>query len=391
MRVSTVLISGGGIAGSTLAYWLARHGFAPTVLERAHELRSSGSPVDVRGPAVDVTERMGVAPQLHEAATRVTRVTFVDGHGRRVGGLGMHSPSAGTADRGIELPRGDLAAILTRAGRDDVEYVFGDSVCTLDEDEYGVDVTFERAAPRRFDLVVGADGLHSRVRGLIFGTEPKLVQHLGMYVATVSLDEQAENDHEVLTYNTPGKAAALHPGRGKSLAAFMFRRPQVTGFDQRDLAQHKRLLSEAFDGSAWRVPELLRHVREADDLYCDAVSRVSVPRWSTRRITLLGDAASCVSLFGDGSSLAIAGAATLADALAARPGDPQAALRRYEAAHRNLTESRQRALTVAARFLVPSTRLGIRSRNVATRVIPAVTTMPWPRDKATRQGGGRTA
>lgn len=370
MGIRTVLISGGGIAGSTLAYWLARYGFAPTVVERAHDLRSSGSPVDVRGSAVAVTERMGVLPQLHEAATRVRRVTFVNGRGRRVGGLSVNSSPAGTADRGFELPRGELASILGRAGRDDAEYVFGDSVRTLDEDDNGVDVTFERAAPRRFDLVVGADGLHSRVRGLAFGAESELVGHLGMYVATLPLDTQAGNDREVLAYNTPGKAVALHPGRGNVLAAFMFRRGQLAGFDQRDLAQHKRLLTEAFDGAAWRVPELLSHVRAAEDLYCDAISRVSLARWSAGRITLLGDAASCVSLFGDGSSLAIAGAATLADALVANPADPAAALSRYEAEHRNLTKPKQRAMAVVSRILVPSTGLGIHTRNLATRAIP---------------------
>lgn len=384
MSTRSVLISGGGIAGSSLAYWMARQGFAPTVVEQARDLRSSGSPVDVRGAAVDVAERMGVMPRLREAATRVTRVSFVDGNGRRVGGLSMNDFDPDTADRGVELPRSDLASILFQAGSDNAGYVFGDSISTLDEDQDGVNVTFERGAPRRFDLVVGADGLHSRVRRLAFGAESDLVRYLGMYVATLPLDEAADDDREVLTYNTPGSAVSLHPGRGQALVAFMFRRPQVAGFDQFDLARHKRLLTDAFDGAAWRVPEFLGQVRAAEDLYFDAVSQVSLPCWSTGRITLLGDAASCVSLFGGGSSLAIAGAATLADSLATSPDDPRTALQRYETEHRKLTEPKQRTMTSAARFLVPNTRLGMRARNIATRLVPIVTAARRPGGKATR-------
>jgi 2-polyprenyl-6-methoxyphenol hydroxylase-like FAD-dependent oxidoreductase len=372
-----VLISGGGIAGSTLAYWLTRHGFTPTVVERAHDVRSSGSPVDVRGPAVAVAEQMGLLPQLREAATRVTRLTFVNGHGRRVGSLRMDTHHPGAIDRGVELARGDLAAILQQAARDDTEYLFSDTITTLNQDAGGVDITFERAGPRRFDLVVGADGLHSRVRRLVFGDESALVTYLGMYVATVSLERPADNECEVLTYNTPGKAVSIHPGRGQALAAFMFRRPEVLGFDPHDLAGHKRLLTDAFDGAAWRVPELLAHARETDDLYLDAVSQVSLLRWSTGRVTLLGDAASCVSLFGDGSSLAIAGAATLADALAASQ-EPQSALRRYETEHRTLTEPKHRAMTAASRLLVPRSGLGIHVRNIATRVSPIVAAAQHP-------------
>lgn len=383
MNNHTVLISGGGIAGTALAYWLARRGMLPTVVERSAGLRSSGSPVDVRGPAVDVAEQMGIMARLRDAATRVTRVTFVNGSGRRVGGLSMRAASGGT-DRAVELPRADLASILYEAGRADTEYVFNDSIVTLDQDERGVDVTFEHAAPRRFDLVVGADGLHSHVRRLVFGAERDYIRYLGLYVATLPLDGPADSEHEVLTYNTPGRAVAVHPARGRALAAFMFRRPEDAGFDYRDIQRHKRLVTDAFDGDAWRVPELLRQVRAADDLYLDAVSQVALPRWSSGRVTLLGDAASCVSLFGDGSSLAIAGAATLAGALATRPDDHHAALTRYETDHRSLTAPKQRAMAAASRLLVPATALGILARNTATYLSPIATAVQRVGSKATR-------
>lgn len=380
MNERKVLISGGGIAGSTLAYWLARRGFAPTVVERADGLRSSGNPVDVRGPAVDVVERMGVLPQLREAATRVRRLTFVDADGRRVGQLGMDAVQEGD---GLELPRADLASILHRAGQDDVEYRFGDSVATLSQDGDGVEVTFERAAPRRFDLVVAADGLHSRVRELVFGPERDHIRYLGMYVATLKLDHPADDAHEVLHHNTPGKAVSLHPGSGRALAAFMFRRPEAAEFDPRDTGQHRRMLVEAFEGGTWRTPQLLERALAADDLYFDAISRISLPRWSSGRVVLLGDATSCVSLFGDGSTLAIEGAANLAEALAISPDD-RTALTRYEAGHRKRVAAKQRGMTAASRLLVPNTGPGIQARNAVARLWPVVSAIQRTGSKARR-------
>ncbi|ETK31294.1 FAD-dependent monooxygenase [Microbispora sp. ATCC PTA-5024] len=361
--MKTVLISGAGIAGSTLAYWLTRHGFEPTVVERAQGRRSSGSPVDVRGPAREVAERMGVLAQLRAAATRVTRLSFVDGRGRRVGGMRMRPDD-------IELPRADLARVLSSTVA--VECLYDDTVTALRQDPGGVDVTFENAAPRRFDLVVGADGLHSAVRRLAFGPEERFADHLGMYVATLPLPGLALDPHEVVVYNSPGRAVALHPGTGQGGAAFFFRSPAVPGFDHRDTAQHKRLLAGAFAGGGWRIPELLEQVPQADDLFFDSVSRVRLESWSNGRIALLGDAASCVSLFGDGSTLAIAGAATLADALAAHRDDHVAAFRAYEARHRLLTGPKQRFVVPASRLLIPATRYGIAARNAGTRLLSVV-------------------
>lgn len=187
--MSTALISGAGIAGPTLAYWLARHGFRVTVVERGGKPRSSGNPVDVRGPAVTVAERMGVMPRLRRAATGTTGVSFVDAAGRRVGRMDMRAVQRPDE---VEVPRGDLASILYEASRDHAEFLFDDSITALGQDEHGVDVAFERAAPRRFDLVIGADGLHSVTRRLTFGQEtgtPQsgLVRHMGLYVATMPL------------------------------------------------------------------------------------------------------------------------------------------------------------------------------------------------------------
>lgn len=369
MSERTVLISGAGVGGPTAAYWLARHGFRVTVVERAQGLRSSGNPVDVRGSAVDVAERMGLLPRLREAATGTTGLSFVNASGRRIGRMDMRAVQQ--ADE-VELPRGDLASILYEASRDHAEFLFDDSIASLDQDEHGVEVTFDRADPRRFDLVIGADGLHSTTRRLAFGAESGLARHMGLYVATTPLGGRTGPGRDILMHNTPGKAVAVSPTPSGDLAFFLYRSPAEPGFDYRDTEQHKRLLTSAFADVSWRVPDLLEHVRTAEDLYFDSVSQVRLPRWWNGRVALLGDAGSCVSLFGDGSTLAMTGAFTLAEELASSPDDPQAAFRRYETMHRRLVEPKQRNVGQAAALLVPTTRLGILARNLATHLWPAV-------------------
>jgi 2-polyprenyl-6-methoxyphenol hydroxylase-like FAD-dependent oxidoreductase len=366
MTPRRVLISGAGIAGPTLAYWLARHGLRPTIVERAQGLRSSGNPVDVRGPALPVAERMGIMPRLREAATTATAMSVVDDRGRQLARVRM--PSAGGTGAEVEIPRGDLATVLFDAARDDAEVLFDDTTVTLAQDGDGVDVTFDRAGPRRFDLVVGADGLHSVTRRAAFGPESEFVEHLGIYVATVPMGEPSDHPHDVLMYNTPGRLVSIHPSRGNALAAFIFRSPAIADFDYRDMAQHKRIVTEAYAGAGWRVPELLDRLAKADDIYFDSVSVVRVPSWARGRVALLGDAASCVSLFGDGSCLAMAGAFTLAEALAATT-DHDTALRRYETVHRRLVQPRQRRVNRAAGLLIPKTRLGIAARNLVARLV----------------------
>ncbi|AWS48524.1 FAD-dependent monooxygenase [Streptosporangium sp. 'caverna'] len=368
MSPRSVLISGGGIAGLTLSYWLAHHGFHPTVVERSRGLRSSGSPVDVRGPALPVAEEMGIMPGLRDVATQATTMSVVNAAGRQVARMAMPATSSAAGNREVELPRGDLAAVLYRAARDDAEFLFDDTIVTMRQDEHGVDVTFDRSAPRRFDLVVGADGLHSTVRRLAFGPEPGFVRHMGVYVATMPLDGPVDHPHDVLMYNTPGRLVSIHPSRGRALAAFIFRGPAITDFDHRDTEQHRRIVTKAYAGAGWRVPQLLERLQRTEDLYFDSVSQVRLPTWAQGRVALLGDAASCVSLFGDGSSLAMAGAHTLAKALATQTADPAGAFRRYETEHRTLVGPKQRNIGRAVALLIPRTRLGIAARNIAARV-----------------------
>jgi 2-polyprenyl-6-methoxyphenol hydroxylase-like FAD-dependent oxidoreductase len=270
----------------------------------------------------------------------------------------------------VELARGALASILRNALPDEVDVQFGNAVTALAQDADGVTAEFASGPARRFDVVIGADGAHSGVRALAFGPEADYVRHLGVYVATLPLDGDTGTD--LIVYNTPGRAVAIHPaGPG---AAFMFRAPRIPQFDYRDTDQHKRLLCDAYAGAGWRVPELLDRVRAADDLYFDSVSRIQVPTWSRGRIGLVGDAASCVSLFGDGSSLAMTGAYTLADALGA---DIPSGLRAYEARHRPARSEKENSVAQATRLLIPATATGIWVRNVGVRLLSLAGRAAW--------------
>ncbi|MRH90970.1 monooxygenase [Nocardia sp. SYP-A9097] len=364
-----VLISGAGVGGSTLAYWLSERGFDVTVVERATGQRSSGNPVDVRGFAAEVVEQMGVMPELRKVAIDVDRLSFVNAAGRRRVSVATKGPD-GSAE--VELARAELAKILLGAAHARAEIRWGESITGLVPDGAGVSVTFEQHAPERFDYVVGADGLHSNVRRLAFGPEREFVRHMGIYVATLPVARAYGEAHEVVMYNTPGRSISVHPAGGKPLAALMFRGPAVPGYDYRDMEQHKRLLLEAFDGPAGIFGDVIDQIRAAGDLYFDSVSKVRLPTWSKGRITLLGDAGSSVSLFGDGSSLAIAAARTLAEELARTPGEPDTALRRYEERQRVLSDPEQNGARAAGMFIVPGSRLGILLRDTAARVMRRV-------------------
>ncbi len=357
-----VLISGAGIAGSALACLLARTGQRVTVIERDQGVRSSGNPVDVRGAAFDVVERLNLVARLQDVATSVRRLVFVDRDGQPLASMATRRRQ----DRELEVPRADLSAALVEAARDEAAFRFEDSIVKIDDDGRGVDVSFEHAEPERFDLVIGADGLHSNVRRLAFGPEANYVTSLGMYVATVHLHDLVGRADTVLMFNEPGTATAVHPGAGNPGAAFIFRSP--ASVNPRDAEAVERLLRTMYGRAGWRAPEFLAAYLAAPDTYFDTVSRVRLPTWSKGLVSLLGDAASCISLFGEGSSSAIHGAATLAECLDASPRNVPAALTRYERTHRTVTMRGQRAAPIAAHLLVPTSRTGIAIRNGALRL-----------------------
>ncbi|MFF8600370.1 FAD-dependent monooxygenase [Streptomyces sp. NPDC015232] len=356
-----VLISGAGIAGLTLAHWLARHGFRPTVVERARALRTGGNGVDVRDLAMDVVDGMGIRPAVQAAAADVHGMKFVDTHDRATARIDIRTPGA------IEVMRGDLVALLRETA--DVEYLFGDSIRGIEQDGTGVDVTFEKSAPRRFHLVVGADGLHSNVRRLAFGPEERFLRFKDHYFAFADADSALGENRWVTMHNSPGRMTGVYRSgnHAQAKAYFMFRSAPLA-HDPRDTDQHRRVLRDVFgDDTSWHIPELLAGALDDPAFYFDALSQVRMPSWSNGRVTLLGDAAWCASpASGAGAELALVGAHRLAAELIARPDDHGTALARYRSAHAPLVRKKQR-IGPNVRLMVPRTAGGRRIRDALAR------------------------
>lgn len=342
MNNGRVLISGGGIAGTALAFWLRRYGFTPTVVERAPSLRDGGYKVDIRGAAIEVVDRMDLLADVRAAHTGIRRASFVNAAGKPVATMDGDL-FGGRLDSDVEVMRGDLAQLIYKRTRHDVEYLFGDSVTAVTEQADGIRVTFEHAAPRTFDLLVGADGLHSAVRELAFGDESRFVRDLGHYVSVFSVPNTLDLDREEMTYPVPGRTALVYSTRQDTAAKamFLFAAPPLA-YDRRDPAEQKKLLADAFVGVGWEVPGLLEAAHNAPDFYFDSISQVRMDRWSAGRVVLVGDAAYCASpASGQGTSLALVGAYVLAGELAATASDHQTAFRAYEQRMRDFVERNQ--------------------------------------------------
>jgi 2-polyprenyl-6-methoxyphenol hydroxylase-like FAD-dependent oxidoreductase len=373
----TVLISGASIAGPALAFWLHHHGFRPVVVERAPAVRGGGYPIDVRAGAIEVAGRMGVLPAIREAHVDTRGGTFVTARGRAIARITPDELTGSPAGRDAELPRGDLARLLYERTRDDVEYLFDDTITALDQDIDAVHVTFRNAPPRTVDLVVGADGLHSTVRGLAFGPEDRFRHDLGFAFAVFSLDPTASAhwnlDREFVAHNTPGRMAAVNAVRGQQnlIGMFAFATPPGFTFDHRDVAGQRRAVAAAFQGDRWEVPRLVEAMRTAEDFFFDTVSQIRMPRWSTGRVALVGDAGYAPALLsGQGTSLALIGAYVLAGELAAAGGDPAVAFAAYERTFRPFAERNQQLATSGAATLIPQTKTALWLRNGMFAALP---------------------
>jgi 2-polyprenyl-6-methoxyphenol hydroxylase-like FAD-dependent oxidoreductase len=361
-----VLISGAGIAGPTLAYWLDRNGFEVTVVERAPGIRSGGYPIDIRGTATEVVARMGLRRDIEAEHIATRGLTFVDAEGKAIGMMPMYDLTGNGAGRDFELPRGALTALLYRRTiGSSVRYRFNDSIALLEDDGTGVNVTFKNGERLAYHLVIGADGIHSNTRRLVFGPEEPFTRYLGASFNIFSVPNDLGLSHEAIVYADVGRAAGVYAvGDSSDLFAFLTfatETPPISAHADRT-TQVERTVN-MFAGCGWQVPRLIDVLRRADDLYFDAVSQIRMPCWSTGRVALIGDAAYAPSFrSGQGTSLALVGAYVLAGELAAHH-DPSDAFVAYERIVRPFVEANQALALEPEDFLLPRTQQELEDRN----------------------------
>jgi 2-polyprenyl-6-methoxyphenol hydroxylase-like FAD-dependent oxidoreductase len=367
MDNTRVLISGASVAGPAIAFWLNRYGFETTVVERARGLRPGGFGVDFRGHVhLAVLERMGILDDVRREQTHMGEMAFVDGDGNVKASL----PSF-VASGDVEIERSDLSRILHERTRDSTEYIFGDSIASLDETPDEVHVTFEHREPRTFDLVIGADGLHSNVRQLVFGDESQFLRFAGWYVAGgYVVPNDLGLDHRTLSYTEPGRTISLSSGRDAGVAdvSFVFA-SDVLDIGRHDLEGQKRVLRDRFADVGWEAPRALEALGGAPALYFDSLSRIDMDRFVRGRVALLGDAGYGATLGGLGTGLAIVGAYVLAGELASAGGDHQVGFAAYEREIRAYAAGCQKLADGAGPFLAPRTSGEIRRRNIVYRLL----------------------
>ena len=370
MNRKSVLISGAGIAGPALAYWMLHRGFEPVLIERAAQFREGGYMIDFWGVGFDVAERMNLIPRLRDVGYLIDRVKFVDERGRTRSGFDAEMLRRTLGNRFFSLPRGDLAKAIFDTVADEIEVIFGNSITAIREDSASVDVQFEHGQARRFDLVVGCDGLHSGVRQIVWGPEKEFDKYLGYYCASFLTTNYPHREERTYTsYAEPGRQISRYALRGGRTAfLFIFAREQRLK-ENPELTDAKAMLRERFEHDRWiEVPEILQRLETCDALYFDSVSQTRMPTWSKGRIVLVGDAAYCPSLLsGEGAGFAMAGAYLLAGELQRASGDHAMAYRAYETRFRDFIERKQESARQFATSFTPKTRLGLFVRDLVLR------------------------
>ncbi|MEV4318957.1 FAD-dependent monooxygenase [Actinocrispum sp. NPDC049592] len=372
----SVLISGASVAGLSLAYWLRHHGFRPTLVEKAPALRPGGQAIDIRGTAREVVRQMGILETIRAHHTGTHGIAWLNERGERVAAMSEEFGDSGGIVADIEILRADLVRILHEAAGTDIEILFDDTVTEIAEGADGVKVTFAKAAPRSFDLVVGADGVRSGVRGLTFGKDTDFVNDLGYYTALFPARTTLDLDGWVAMYNLPkgngvnGRVAILYPLQDTDQVRVMlaFVCPELA-YDRKDIAAQKAILSKVFAGAGWEIPHLVDQLGHTDDLYFARTGEVKVDHWYRGRTVLLGDSAFGGSL-GMGTSMALVGAYVLAGELAAANGDHTVAFPSYDREMRDYVKINMKRPPGGPNGFAPRTRRGIWMRNQFMRMLP---------------------
>lgn len=365
-----IAISGAGVAGPTLAYWLRRGGHEPTLIERAPQFRTGGYLIDFWGVGYRVAQRMGLESAIRDAGYQLQSLRSVGADGQTLAGLRVDGFRRAAQGQLVSVARGDLAATIYAAIADDVETIFDDSITAIDQNPDGISVSFTHTPTRDFDLLVGADGLHSNVRQLAFESGAGVERYLGCLVAAAVVDGYRPRDELVyVTYSRPGRSVARFSLCGdRTLFLFVFRSDQHR--DPGDLGARKALLWHEFGDAGWECKQILAALDDADDLYFDVVSQVRMDGWSTGRVALVGDAAACVSLLaGEGTGLAMTAAYVLAGELVCARQDHRRAFPAYERRMRPFVEGKQAGAQRLLPVFATKTEFGIGFRHLVMRAM----------------------
>jgi 2-polyprenyl-6-methoxyphenol hydroxylase-like FAD-dependent oxidoreductase len=370
---------------------LEENGFKATLVERAASPRKGGYVIDFWGIGYEIAERMGILPDLKALGYEVEEVRLVDHNGRRVGGFDARIFKSLTNGRYLSLPRGDLASLLHRKIEGRCEMIFGDTITAVEQDEQGVNVTFKRSKPGRFDLLIGAGGLHSVVRKLVFGPEQHFRRFLGYAAAAFEVKGyQPRDEAAYVTYATPGKQVARFAMRDdRTVFLLVFSTGQPLQAESFAGASHKKVLHQQFDREGWECPRILSALDSCDELYLDEVAQIHMNTWSQGRVALVGDAAFCPSLLaGQGSALAMMAAYVLAGELSKRKDAPEAAFEHYARFLRYFILEKQAAAEQFASSFIPQTRFDLFLRNQLTKAfsIPFVARLAMGRMVVDRIG-----
>jgi 2-polyprenyl-6-methoxyphenol hydroxylase-like FAD-dependent oxidoreductase len=375
MTNKTVLISGAGIAGPALAFWLKAAEFEPTLIERAPALRTDGYVIDFWGLGYDIAERMGLTSEINRIGYHVREMRIVDDRGRRLVGFGTKVFDELTGGRYVTLRRSDLSRLLFEKVKGMTQVIFDNEIVGLREQADCVQVRFKNDTERRFDLVIGADGLHSDVRGLVFGSQGRFEKRLGYAVAAFEVRGYHRRDEEIyMMYGQPGLMLgrfALHDDR----TLFLFVFAADSGSLPATPDAQKAMLRERYRDGEWECRRILQELDRTHELYFDRVSQIKMESWSRGRVALVGDAAFCVSLVaGQGSALAMISAYVLAGELANGDGRHEEAFGRYEAFLRAYIDTKQRGAERFASVFAPKTQWGLWFRNqvINTFAIPGL-------------------
>ncbi|MBN9609847.1 MAG: hypothetical protein BGO26_18045 [Actinobacteria bacterium 69-20] len=358
-----VLISGGGIAGLTCAYWLFQKGHTPVVVERAEAGPVGGYGIDFSGTGYEVAGRMGLRDQLAARQLRSDSITFVHAVEGVTARLNRRLVEKVLRGPYLALMHSTLEDVLAAAIRDKVEVRHRQSIAAVHQSDARVDVTFADGAQASFDVLVGADGVHSRTRELVFGAEPRWARHLDFSMACYPVPDIPGLADTRTHFTEPGRQTVLYPTDkvGTSIALFLYRSGPHGSIPR---AERAARLRATYTDSGWHTAQLLGHVPD-DGFFMDTLTQIEMPRWHCGRVVLIGDACGALTLTSaQGASLAMAGGYLLAEALAAHPRDHETAFAGYEEQLRPVVAERQRRARTMARGLVPATRVGLAAQRL---------------------------